>query len=159
MTRFRQLDDKLLVSPQIAPEDIEQAASEGVRLVINNRPDGEAPDQPPGAAIEAAARKAGIDYRAIPVGHGGFSAPQVEATREALDKAEGKALAFCRSGTRSTMLWALAQASKGENPDILAARAQEAGYDLAPIRALLDMFYAQARGNSAQNGAEGDQRR
>ena len=64
---------------------------------------------------------------------------------EALDKAQGKVLAFCRSGTRSTLLWALAQASRGEDPASLAATAQAAGYNLSPIASMLDMLSARAR--------------
>ena len=62
--------------------------------------------------------------------------------RAALDGSEGKVLAYCRSGTRSTLLWALAEASAGKSPDELAEQAARAGYDLGPIRALLDMLAA-----------------
>ena len=146
MSDFRTLTEGVLVAPQIAVDDLEAAAARGVTLVINNRPDGEAEDQPPGATIEAAARAAGLDYRAIPIGGGGFSAPQIEAMAAALDEADGSVLAFCRSGTRSTLLWALARASRGEAPEALAERAAAAGYDLAPIRPTLDMLAGRATG-------------
>ena len=84
MADFRQLSDSMLASPQIQVADLEDAASHGVALIINNRPDGEAPDEPQGAEIEAAARAAGMDYLAIPIGHSGFSEPQVEAMQQAL---------------------------------------------------------------------------
>src|SRR5689334_12739395 len=105
---FRQLDDKVLVSPQIAPEQVAEAATLGVTMIVNNRPDGEDPDQPPGSAIAAAAQAAGIAYRHIPVA-GGFSPSQVQEMADALAASEGKVLAFCRSGTRSSYLWALAR--------------------------------------------------
>lgn len=135
---FRRIDDTILVSPQITPGDVADAASLGVRHVINNRPDDEEPDQPDGVAIEAAALAAGLTYAAIPVTHAGFSHPQIDAMAAALDAAEGPVLAYCRSGTRSTLLWALAQAKRGEHPAALAERAEKAGYDLAPIRPMLD---------------------
>ena len=84
MSDFRQLSDRVLASPQIMPSDLGVAASMGVTLVINNRPDGEAPDQPAGADIEQAARAVGLDYLAIPIGQAGFALPQVQAMQSAL---------------------------------------------------------------------------
>jgi len=141
---FRQIVDGIYASPQIGLAEVEQARAMGVSLIVNNRPEGESEDQVPGAEIEAAARAAGIAYVAIPVTHAGFSEPQVTAMADALAGASGPVLAYCRSGTRSTLLWALAEASKGADPDELAAAAMQAGYDLAPIRALLDMLAARA---------------
>lgn len=145
MSDFRQLSEKMLASPQIGLEEVAEAAKKGVTLIINNRPDGEAPDEPQGAEIEAAAEAAGMRYLAIPVGHSGFSEPQVEAMRNALAENEGSVLAYCRSGTRSTLLWSLAQARAGQDPDAIAAAAREAGYDVSPIRAAMDMFAAQVK--------------
>ena len=106
-------------------------------MIVNNRPDHEEADQPEGAEIEAAARAAGVEYRFVPV-WSGISEAEVAAMVEALEAAEGKVLAFCRSGTRSTMLWALARARMGEKGESLAEKAAAAGYDLAPIRGFLD---------------------
>lgn len=139
---FRQIDEKIFVSPQIDPADIADAKAQGVTLVINNRPDGESPDEPQGPEIEAVARAAGLDYVAIPVGHGGFSQPQVDAMAAALDGAGGKTLAYCRSGTRSTLLWSLARAKAGDAPQTLHEKANGAGYDLTPVAALIDMLAA-----------------
>lgn len=142
---FRKINDTVYASPQIDVAQVSDAQELGVGMIINNRPEGESDDQTPGAEIEAAARAAGIDYVAIPVTHAGFSAPQVAAMRAALDKAGDKpVLAYCRSGTRSTLLWALAEAQAGKNPDNLATSAAQAGYDLSPIRALLDSLSAGA---------------
>jgi uncharacterized protein (TIGR01244 family) len=141
---FRQVVEGVYASPQITLADVDQAKAMGVSLIVNNRPEGESPDQVPGPEIEAAARAAGIAYVAIPVTHAGFSEPQVKAMADALDGAAGPVLAYCRSGTRSTLLWALAEASKGANPEDLAAAAAEAGYDVAPIRQLLDMLASRA---------------
>jgi uncharacterized protein (TIGR01244 family) len=145
MSDFRKLSESVLASPQITLDDIESARSLGVRLIVNNRPEGESDDQTPGAAIEAAARAAGIDYTAIPIGHQGFSEPDVHAMRVALGRAEGKVLAYCRSGTRSTLLWALAQSASGQDPEEIAAAAAAAGYDVAPIRSAMDALASRAR--------------
>lgn len=142
---FRKLSETMYAAPQIAAGDVARAAAIGVTLIVNNRPDGESPEEPQGEAIEAAARAAGLDYAAIPVTHAGFSLPQVEALQAALDRADGPVLAYCRSGTRSTLLWALARAKAGDDPHALAAAAADAGYDLAPVRAIMNSFAAAAR--------------
>ena len=142
MSQFRRLSGTMLASPQITVADVAAARDEGVTLIVNNRPEDESADQTPGAEIEAAARAAGIDYLAIPIGHAGFSHPQVQKLAEALGKAEGQVLGYCRSGTRSTLLWALAQASRGEDPEALAAAAISAGYDVSPVRPAMDALAA-----------------
>ena len=142
---FRKLTDKVYASPQIGVNEVAEAKALGVALIVNNRPEGESGDQTPGDEIAAAARAAGIDYVAIPVSHAGFSEPQVVAMREALERGgDAPVLAYCRSGTRSTLLWALAEASAGADPEVLAAAAAGAGYDLAPVAPLLDMLAAKA---------------
>ncbi|MFM2410567.1 MAG: hypothetical protein RL481_1395 [Pseudomonadota bacterium] len=141
---FRTLTPDIMVAAQICCDDIAEAAGQGVTLVINNRPEDESDDQTPGHAIEVAARAAGLDYLAIPVTHSGFSEPQVKAMADALASANGPVLAYCRSGTRSTLLWALAEASQGGDPDALTNMAAKAGYDVSPIRPLMDMLKARA---------------
>ncbi|WP_411291748.1 TIGR01244 family sulfur transferase [Sphingorhabdus sp.] len=141
---FRQLTDRVLVAPQIDVGDVMDAAQAGVKLIINNRPEDESADQTPGEEIDTAARAAGMDYVAIPVTHAGFAEWQVTAMADALNKTDGKVLAYCRSGTRSTLLWALAQASKGEHPALLAEKAADAGYDLTPVSAMMDMLRGRA---------------
>lgn len=124
------LDSNTFVSGQIDPADVAEAAAAGVRTIINNRPNDEEPGQPSSAEIEAAAKAAGLYYHHIPVA-GGFSQGQVEAMAEALE--QGPALAFCRSGTRSTHLWALTRARQGVDGGEIVRAAAEAGYDLGPI--------------------------
>lgn len=139
---FRKISDTVFASPQIGLAEVEQAAAQGVTLIINNRPEGESDDQLPGVEIEAAAKAAGLGYVAIPVTHAGFSQAQVDAMAQALAGSAGSVLAYCRSGTRSTLLWALAEASRGANPTVIAAQAARAGYDITPVRALVDMLAA-----------------
>ncbi len=142
MTEFRQLSESMIVSPQIQSADIAAAKDRGVSLIVNNRPDGEDPGAPQGDEIEAAAREAGLDYIAIPIGRAGFSEPQVDELANALDRNEGKTLGYCRTGTRSTLLWALARAKAGDDPEAIAAAASEAGYDISPVRPMVDMLAA-----------------
>lgn len=133
---IRQLDDKTLVSGQIAPEDVAGLKGQGVTMIVNNRPDGEEPGQPTGAEIEDAAEAAGIVYRAIPI-HRGIGPADVESMREAIEAVDGKVLAYCRSGTRSTLAWAVARRKQGASLEELQAAAAAAGVDLAPIAHLL----------------------
>jgi uncharacterized protein (TIGR01244 family) len=119
--------------------DIAEAMALGITTIINNRPDGEEPSEPQGAEIEAAAHAAGLGYVAIPVTHAGFSGPQVAAMAVALEAAKGPVLAYCRSGTRSTLLWALARTQLGDDKATLQAKAARGGYDLSSIEHLMDV--------------------
>ncbi|MFL0355371.1 TIGR01244 family sulfur transferase [Erythrobacter sp. GH1-10] len=142
MEPFRKLTESMFASPQISVGDIESAKEHGITLVINNRPDGEDPSAPHSPEIEAAAKAAGIEFLAIPVSHAGFSMPQVDAMAQALQNNEGKTLAYCRSGTRSTLLWALARAKMGDDPESIAQAAESAGYDVSAVRPTIDMLAA-----------------
>ncbi|MBM7404994.1 MULTISPECIES: TIGR01244 family sulfur transferase [Sphingomonas] len=135
---IRTIDSKVSVAPQILPEQMPDIAAAGFVAIVNNRPDDEEPGQPSGAEIHAAAEAAGLAYTAIPVTHAGFGHGQLDAMRAALDAADGPVLAYCRSGTRSCNLWALAEAKAGGDPAELVAKAEGAGYDLSGIRPTLD---------------------
>ncbi|MXO65513.1 TIGR01244 family sulfur transferase [Altericroceibacterium endophyticum] len=145
MADFRKITDTMYASPQISLDDVATAKEAGFAMIINNRPDGEADDQVESAAIEQAARAAGMDYTAIPITHSGFSEAQVNAMIAALGEAQGPVLAYCRSGTRSTLLWSLAQALMGKDPEEVASKAAGAGYDVSPIRPNMDMFAARGQ--------------
>jgi len=133
MADIRKVTDDFAVAPQISPEDMAAAARDGFVLVINNRPDGESPDQPSSAVMEAAAKAAGLDYVHIPV-RGGPTPEQVEAVAEAVQEAKGPVLAFCRSGTRSIITWSLGKAISGARPrDDLISLGAAAGYDLSGV--------------------------
>lgn len=130
---IRPLDPALHVAPQIALEDVPALKTAGYAALISNRPDGEEPGQPDAATVRAAAEAAGLAFVHIPVSMSSLGPEEVEALRHALDTLPGPALAFCRSGTRSAILWALSQA--GDRPaDELIAAAAAAGYDLSGLR-------------------------
>lgn len=134
---IRQLDDKTLVASQLAPEDVPSLKEQGVTILVNNRPDNEDPGQPLSTDMEAAARAAGLEYRHIPIRYG-IGPSDVESMRDAMAATgEGKLLAFCRSGNRSTLAWAVARAEDGVKPDELHRLAAEAGFNLAPVAHLL----------------------
>jgi uncharacterized protein (TIGR01244 family) len=135
---IRQLDDRILVSGQIRPEEIAGlAARHNVTMLINNRPDGEESDQPPASAIEAAAEAAGISYRHVPILRG-IGPADVEAMQAALrEVGDGQVLAFCRSGSRSALTWALAVRGEGRPREEVEQKVEAAGFNVAPIEHLL----------------------
>jgi uncharacterized protein (TIGR01244 family) len=131
MTQFRRVTDRISVSPQIALADVDEAARQGFRMIINNRPDGEDPAQPPSREFEAAAAQAGLAYAHVPV-RGGPSPEQVATQHQLIGQADGPVLAFCRSGTRSIVTWALGELISGaRSRDELIGLGREAGYDLS----------------------------
>lgn len=137
MADIRPLTDGFAAAPQIEPEEVAELAALGFGMIVNNRPDGEVPGQPSGAEIEAAAHAAGLGYVAIPVDHNGFDVEQIAAMSACLVSPR-RILAYCRSGTRSTMLWALAEASRGAPPQTLVEAAAAAGYDVRPLLPLME---------------------
>lgn len=128
----KRINDKVSVSSQIGPADLAGLKSQGFTTVINNRPDGETPGQPSSAEMEAAAKAAGLNYHYIPLGRDGVSSEMVEEETAALEGSAGPVLAYCRSGTRSTTLWALCQAGKTPAQEIVSAAAN-AGYDMSHL--------------------------
>lgn len=134
---MRQLDEQVSISGQVRPDEVSGLKDKGVTAIINNRPDGEEPGQPLGAEIEAAAEAAGLAYHAIPIQRG-IGPGQVEPMREAFERhRDGKILAFCRTGTRSALAWAVARCEQGVPKDELQEKASRAGVDLAPVAHLL----------------------
>lgn len=129
---LKRINQHISVSPQISPEDLSAIKAAGFTTLINNRPDGEAPDQPSSEVMKAAAEAAGLAYHYIPLGRDGVSPDMVEQTEAALAESEGPVVAYCRSGTRSTTLWALSQAGKMPADEIIA-EAAGAGYDMSHL--------------------------
>ncbi|HWU77809.1 MAG TPA: TIGR01244 family sulfur transferase [Rhodanobacter sp.] len=130
------LTEQLSVAAQISVDDIAAIATQGFRSIVNNRPDGEVSGQPTNAELEAAAQQAGLAWRHIPVVSGKVNDVQVRSFAEALRQLPGPVLAFCRSGNRCSVLWALQ--AEGTTDNILAAT-QAAGYDLSILRPWFEM--------------------
>ncbi|WP_116134274.1 bifunctional protein tyrosine phosphatase family protein/NAD(P)/FAD-dependent oxidoreductase [Tropicimonas sp. IMCC34043] len=128
----RKLTEAISVAPQITPEDIAAIKEAGFRAIICNRPDGEGADQPTFEEIEMAARAAGIEARYIPIVGGMVRDEDARTFGRALTELPGPVLAYCRSGTRSTTLWALCKAPEMDVSAILAT-AKAAGYDMGGV--------------------------
>ena len=131
------LDQLAAVRGQVQPEEVSALAAQGVTVLVNNRPDGEEPDQPHAHEIEDAAAAAGIAYHHIPIARG-IGPAEVAAMSQALEEAQGgQLLAFCRSGNRSALALALAKRERGESAEEVQRCLTDAGFDSGPIAHLL----------------------
>lgn len=128
------LEPAVRVCGQITVSDIAFLTSLGVTLIVNNRPEGESHDQPPGAEIEAATQTAGIAYVAIPVS-GMPNAQAVARVGQVLASLppDGRVLMYCKSGMRSAAAWAMARRNAGADVQRLRDQAGAAGYDLSRL--------------------------
>lgn len=124
------------VSPQILPEDAQAIKDAGYVRVICNRPDAEVPPALQSSAMQAALEAVGVEFHALPLTHMTMT-PDNVARQEALAQADGPVLAYCASGTRCTVIWALSQAANQPVDDILGTAAR-AGYDLGGLRPTLE---------------------
>ncbi len=129
---LRRLTNELAVAGQVNPSDIPGLAAQGIRAIICNRPDGEAPDQPAFAEMEKAAAANGIKIVYQPVVPAAISDTDAETFGKLLDELPKPVLVYCRSGMRSAALWALSQAGTLPVEDIMESAAM-AGYDLKPL--------------------------
>ncbi|CAN5116245.1 TIGR01244 family sulfur transferase [soil metagenome] len=128
------IDPRVFISGQIGVGEMSPLVDQGVRLVVNHRPDDEEPGQVASAVLERQAAALGIRYLHAPVS--GMPSPgAVEATATALASLapDEKVLLFCRSGMRSSVAWALAERGRGVDADTLRRKASEAGYDLSRL--------------------------
>ena len=130
---LKPLSPELSVTPQIETPDVADLAVRGFKSIIGNRPEGEAPDQPAWSSLAAEAERQGMSTRQIPVVPGQISPDDIRRFAEALRDLPTPIAAFCRTGTRSAMLWALANPN-GLSVDERIATAAAQGYDLAPLR-------------------------
>ena len=140
-TPFRKVSDDYFVAPQLQAADFIAARDAGIRTIINNRPDGETADQLSDAEARELAATLGLGYAHVPVVSGRMGPDDVTALGAAIADHPGPYLAYCRSGTRSCHLWACATAGRRPVEETVAAAAA-AGYDLTPMRTLLERLAA-----------------
>ncbi|MGC3937540.1 TIGR01244 family sulfur transferase [Roseobacter sp. EG26] len=139
---IRQITPDFFAAPQICVDDLREIAALGIRLVICNRPDVEVPPSHQCAAIEAAAISAGLKFAVQPLTHQTMTPDVIAANRALMDSVDGPVLAYCASGTRSTIAWALSTAREMPADDIISA-ARDWGYDLENLRATFDAIRRQ----------------
>ncbi|MDR9485584.1 MULTISPECIES: TIGR01244 family sulfur transferase [Sediminimonas] len=140
---IRKITDSYSVTPQITPEDLAAIRAAGFGTVICNRPDSEVPADLNAETMRAAAQAAGLQFHDLPLTHDTMTPQRIAEQRAICDDADEPVLAYCASGTRCTVVWALGQA--GQRPvDEILSTAQAAGYDLAPLRPRLEERSSQA---------------
>lgn len=131
--KVKQVVDGFAVAEQIKTDDVAVLAEQGFRSIICNRPDGEAPDQPTVAEIKASADAYKLEFRNIPVISGQLTPADISAVTVALEELPKPILAYCRTGTRSIQLWALAEGVSGRSGEDILEAGQRAGYDLSAV--------------------------
>lgn len=134
---IRRITDDYAVSPQISPDDIPEIMAAGFRSIMCNRPDGEDYGQPEFDAVAEAARAEGIEVRCVPIVSGMVTPQAAQDFAAALEDMPKPMLAYCRSGTRCTMLWSIASYGRLSGDEIVSA-ARDAGYDMSGLVRQLD---------------------
>ncbi len=144
---IREISEDYAVDGQVLPSDMQAIADLGFKFVINNRPDGEEAGQALEADLRSAAEAAGLSYRFIPMTMPSLTPELVADHNAAIESADGPVFAFCRSGTRSTILWALTQVCfHGRSIAEVSSAAAAQGYDLAAVAPLLEGYRTELRG-------------
>ncbi len=138
---IRRLSDSFSVSPQIDPEDVIAIKEAGFGAIICNRPDIEIPSTHHASVIQTAAEAAGLQFVEFPITHQTLTVDAAKAQRDIMDQFDVPIFAYCASGTRSTIVWALTQAKDCSSEQIITAAAG-AGYDVAGMRTTLDDLHA-----------------
>ncbi|MGH1465046.1 MAG: TIGR01244 family sulfur transferase [Cognatishimia sp.] len=141
---IRQITPRYAVSPQISVEDIPALVDAGFTCLLCNRPDIEIPPSHQASAIQSAAEAAGLNFVVNPLTHDTMTPERLTLQRDTLETATGKVLAYCASGTRSTVAWMLGYATDVPADDLLRAAAKE-GYHLEALRPQLEYLANQAR--------------
>ena len=133
---IREINSKLSVSPQISPDQMHDLVAAGFKGVLCNRPDAEVPPSHQARAMEEAAKKAGLAFFTCPLTHLSMTPDVIAENRAFIDASDGPVLAYCASGTRSTIAWALSAAKDTPLEEVMST-ARAAGYDLENLRPTL----------------------
>ena len=134
---IRPITDRYSVSPQIDPEDAAAIKAAGITTVICNRPDEEVPPSHQSDVMRAAIEAAGLRFEVLPITHQTMTPDRVAQQAALVEASDGPVLAYCASGTRCSVLWALAQAGQ-QSPDAILGAVAQAGYDLSGLRPALE---------------------
>jgi uncharacterized protein (TIGR01244 family) len=136
---IRPLSETFAVSPQIAPEELAAIKAAGFTTVVCNRPDAEVPPGLQAEDIRRAAEAEGMRFVLNPLSHGSLTMDHIDTQGRALAESDGPVFAYCASGNRSSILWALSQAGRVPTDDLVAAGAR-AGYNLEVVRPQIDQL-------------------
>lgn len=134
---IRQITPRFFAAPQISAEDMPALVEAGIKRIICNRPDAEVPPSHHAAVLQNAAEAAGLEFFVQPLTHQTMTPDVIAANHALIEDADGAVLAYCASGTRSTVAWALEAAKTLPVDDVIAA-ARNGGYDLSNLRPTLE---------------------
>ncbi|WP_170937116.1 MULTISPECIES: TIGR01244 family sulfur transferase [Rhodomicrobium] len=138
MAELIPIDEKTSVAGQIQLDELEELAASGIKVIVNNRPDGEAFfGQPKAKDLEEEAARHGVAFFNLPFTMQTLTPELVAEFAKILKDADGPILAYCRTGNRSSLLWAASQVALGAPIEAVLAQAQDAGYDLRPAEQLI----------------------
>ena len=135
--KIKAITDHYFVTPQISVDDVPAIVESGFKTVICNRPDREVPPSHQAHTLEAAVRAAGLEFHALPMTHQTMT-PDVIAQQMTLSRSDGPVLAYCASGTRCTVAWAIGSAVEGQDIDQILSATQAGGYPLEGLRPTLE---------------------
>lgn len=135
----RCITPRYFVSPQISVEDVPAIAAAGFRTVICNRPDAEVPPSHRADALKQAVEAAGMAFHVLELTHQTMTPDKVAQQRALSESCEGPVLAYCASGTRCSVVWALAHV-QDEGVDAVLEHTLRAGYQLDGLRPALKQF-------------------
>ncbi|MDE3080860.1 MAG: TIGR01244 family phosphatase [Paracoccaceae bacterium] len=138
---IRPLTETYAVSPQIMPEDAAAIRAAGYTTVICNRPDMEIPPELHADRMREAVEAAGMTFVENPLSHGNLTLDIVELQGRAIADSAGPVLAYCASGNRSSVLWALSQAGRMPTDELIGLPARF-GYQLGGLRAQIEALAA-----------------
>ncbi|TDO99060.1 TIGR01244 family sulfur transferase [Marinomonas balearica] len=133
------LGERYSVSPQLTLKDLELAAKDGIELIINNRPDAESEDQPLSSDLAEKALELGVQYVENAFDFKTLSQQHIDAQSQLLNLNK-KTLSFCRTGTRSSVLWILSGVKSGGNYSSLRKHVELSGFDLTRCEAAMEQF-------------------
>ena len=134
---IRKLTPRYYVAPQINPGDMAALKAAGITLILCNRPDVEVPPSHAAGAIQTAAQAEGLEFALQPLTHQTMTPDVIKQNRALGADTDKVVLAYCASGTRSTIAWALGQAGR-QSADAILEAARTAGYDLEQMRPFLE---------------------
>lgn len=134
---IKKITDQYFVAPQICVEDMTAIVDAGFKTVICNRPDAEVPPSHQAETIQTAAKAAGLDFHILPLTHQTMT-PDIVGQQMKLSRLEGPVLAYCATGTRCTVAWAIGCTSEGHDIDQVLSAAEEGGYQLSGLRPTLE---------------------
>ena len=140
MPSLKTLSNRMFVCGQLRLHHLATIKGKGIRTIVNNQPEGESFDQPRDEEFRSEARAQGLIYYSLPVPISGYTEDNVVQMSEIMATAPGPILAFCRSGTRSALVWAMAEARNGGNLTRIENQLEAAGFRSGAVRIAMRQF-------------------